>query len=331
MGDRHDDYEPIIAPRRSRQPRREEAPLWRTILGVVAVFAVVILLAWWWSHRPPDTERAVSPTPAGREALPETHVEQEIVPPARDPGAPVETPERSAPQTVPEPENAASEPPAASDTVSESEDVPEVEPESVLGAAIESPSESEPVPQAPAHVSVRFTSPDSQVRFEIRRPEESAPFMTTTAGATLEIPPGRYRVTAAAPQLDRFEQDVTFGGAEPLEYVVELCTQPKYERGSLAGRLVESRECGSAAECETLFAILGEYADDLVRQRDFRAEQCAKWRAGSAPGGNWTLNIRCDGAMPATTCRVEIGEGECMYALPPRSARGAACPKAELR
>jgi hypothetical protein len=164
MGDRHDDYEPIIAPRRSRQPRREEAPLWRTILGVVAVFAVVILLAWWWSHRPPDTERAVSPTPAGREALPETHVEQEIVPPARDPGAPVETPERSAPQTVPEPENAASEPPAASDTVSESEDVPEVEPESVLGAAIESPSESEPVPQAPAHVSVRFTSPDSQVR-----------------------------------------------------------------------------------------------------------------------------------------------------------------------
>jgi hypothetical protein len=169
------------------------------------------------------------------------------------------------------------------------------------------------------------------VRFELRRAPDQAPFVTSKAGDTIEVPPGAYRVTASGSQLERFERDVTFEGDRELEYAVELCAQPKYDRESLVGRVVEQRKCSSTAECQALFGILSESADDLVRQRDFRMEQCAKWRPGATPEGQWTLNIQCDGAMPETTCGIEIGEGECTHAQPPRSARGGTCPRAEIK
>jgi hypothetical protein len=131
--------------------------------------------------------------------------------------------------------------------------------------------------------------------------------------------------------LERFERDITFEGERALEFAVELCAQRKYDRESLVGRPVEERKCSSAAECQTLFGILSESADELVRQKDFRMEQCAKWRPGATPDGQWTLNIQCDGAMPETTCRVDIGEGECTHAQPPRSMRGGTCPRAEIK
>ncbi|MBM0103742.1 hypothetical protein JM946_03255 [Steroidobacter sp. S1-65] len=155
--------------------------------------------------------------------------------------------------------------------------------------------------------------------------------MTSDAGDTVEVPPGTYRLTASGAQLERFERDITLEGERALEYAIELCTQRKYDRESLVGRLVEQRKCSSAAECQTLFAILSESADELVRQRDFRMEQCAKWRPGATPEGQWTLNIQCDGAMPETTCGIEIAEGECTHAQPPRSTRGGTCPRAEIK
>ena len=323
MRDRHDDYEPIIAGRRSREPRREQGPpLWRTVLPVVAVFAVVILVAWWWTSRPPSDEGATNAQqePAAPETFPETHVEQEVVPPARDPGAPAEpTQQQARPAPAPEPVVPA-----------ESEAAPT--PEATAQSAPEVVPESDAAPPAPpTSVAVRFTSPDSQVRFELRRAPDQAPFLTSKAGDTVEVPPGTYRVTASGSQLERFERDVTFEGDRTLEYAVELCAQRKYDRESLVGQLVEERKCSSAAECQTLFAILSEYADELVRQREFRMEQCVKRRAGATPDGQWTLNIECDGAMPETTCGIEIAEGECTHAQPPRSMRGGTCPRGEIK
>ena len=80
-----------------------------------------------------------------------------------------------------------------------------------------------------------------------------------------------------------------------------------------------------------MFLILGEYAEQLVKDRAFRTQECAKWRPDAVPAGSWTLNVDCDGAMPATTCRVEIAEGACTFAAPRRSTRGGACPRAELK
>lgn len=323
MRDRYDGYEPIIADRRSREPRREEGPpLWRTALAVAAVFAVVIVFVGWWMSRPSSDESATSvqQEPAALEPFPETHVEQEVVPPARDPGTAVESPQQPArPAPAPEPE-AAAEPETAAPPEATAQRAPEVVPESEL----------EP-PASPTSISVRFTSPDPQVKFELRGASDRAPLLTSTAGATVEVPPGTYRVTASGARLERFERDVTFEGERALEYAVELCAQRKYDSESLVGRLVEERTCSSTAECQTLFAILSEYADDLVRQREFRTEQCARWRPGAAPRGQWTLNIECDGAMPETTCNIEIGEGECTHAQPLRSTQGGACPRAEIK
>lgn len=321
MRDRHDD-EPIIASRRYREPPREDAPpLWRTALPVAAVFAVLILLAWWWTSRPSSDEGTTTAQQesAAPETFPETHVEQEIVPPARDPGSPVQSQQQVQPAPAPPPP-AAAEPEAAATSEATSQSVPEATPESDIAP-----------PAPPTAVSVRFTSPDPQVRFELRRAPDQEAFLTSKVGDTVEVPPGTYRLTASGAQLERFEKDVTFEGERALEYAVELCAQPKYERESLVGQLVEQRKCSSAAECQTLFAILSESADDLVRQRDFRMEQCAKRRSGSTPEGQWTLNIQCDGAVPETTCGIEIAEGECTHAQPSRSARGGACPRAEVK
>jgi hypothetical protein len=335
MQDKRDDYEPIIATRRFREPRREEgAPLWQTVLAVVAVFGVVILLAWWWLSRASNEDVAATDAQqasAPAESFPESHVEQEVAPPARDPGAPVDLPQQSA-VPVPAPE---SEIDPSSDAGVEDAPPPETVAESAdSDASIGQPeiaTEVEPeTPAEPAPVAVRFSSPDSQVRIEVRNAPDLPPVLTAKAGETVELPPGKYRVAASGPQLESFEQDVTFDGAA-LEYAIELCAQRRYDRESLAGQIVEARQCGSAAECETMFAILGEYADELVRQRDFRMEQCAKWRSGATPDGSWTLNIRCDGAMPSTTCRIEIAEGSCNHAQPPRTARGGACPRAVLK
>ncbi len=311
MHDRHDDdYEPIVAPRRRpRDPRYEEvSPLWRTALTIVAVCALVALLAWWWTDRPSSDER-------------ETSVQQEpaapVVPPARDPGTPIEQPARAVPVPAPEfpaePEDAAT-------------------PEATAQSASEVVPESDAVPPAqPTPVSVRFTSPDPQVRFELRRASDQAPFSTSNAGDTVEVPPGTYRLTASGAQFERIERDMTFEGERALECAVELCAQRKYDRESLVGQLVEERKCSSTAECQSLFGILSESADDLVRQRDFRTEQCAKWRPGATPEGQWTLNVQCDGAMPETTCGIEIAEGACTHAQPPRSMRGGTCPRVEIK
>jgi hypothetical protein len=80
-----------------------------------------------------------------------------------------------------------------------------------------------------------------------------------------------------------------------------------------------------------MFMVLSEQADQLVRDRAFRTQQCAKWRPNAAPEGKWRLDIKCGGATLATGCRIEIGEGACASAEPPRSARGTACPRAELQ
>ena len=130
---------------------------------------------------------------------------------------------------------------------------------------------------------------------------------------------------------ETFEQEVTFDGERPLEYIVELCAEHKRERENLAGQVVEERACASTAQCESMFTVLGEHAERLVRDRAFRTQQCAKWRPNAAPDGRWTLNINCGGATLATTCRIEIAEGACTFAEPRRSVRGAACPRAELK
>jgi hypothetical protein len=130
--------------------------------------------------------------------------------------------------------------------------------------------------------------------------------------------------------LETFEQEVTFDGERSLEYTVELCAERKHERENLAGQVVEERACASTAQCESMFMVLGESADQLVKDRAFRTQQCAKWRPEAAPDGRWTLDTKCDGATLATTCRIEIAEGACTFAEPRRSVRGGPCPRTEL-
>jgi hypothetical protein len=173
-------------------------------------------------------------------------------------------------------------------------------------------------------------SPDPHVRFELHGALD-APARKSNVGEIVALEPGIYRVVASGDQLEPFEQEVTFDGERPLEYTVELCAQPKYQRESLAGRIVEERGCASTAECELLFTVLSEQADKLVKDRSFRAQQCALWRPEATPQGSWTLDIQCGGATLATTCRIEIAEGTCRVAEPRRSVRGSACPRAELK
>jgi len=319
MQDKRDDYEPIIAPRRSREAPRDDAPpLWRVVLALLVGLVAVAALAWWWMGRSShdDSSSAQSEGAAAevdQEILPETHVEEEVVPPARDADTRVEAPQQSAPP-----------PPAAEPEVGAAEEAPA--PESIPEVVPDEESE----PPASPPVSVRFVSPDPQVRFELRSPSDSSPLLTTNAGNVVSIPPGTYRVVASGAGLEELEREVTFDGERPLEYAVELCAQRKYERESLAGQVVEERACSSTPECESMFMILSEYADELVRDRAFRTEQCSRWRSGAAPEGSWTLNVGCDGAVPATTCRIEIAEGACTHAGPQRNARGGACPRAEI-
>ncbi|MBB6093843.1 hypothetical protein HNQ60_002724 [Povalibacter uvarum] len=315
MSQNRDDSPPIIAERRSRKPVREDAqPLWPLVLAVGAGLAIAALLAWWLMGRSSsDGASGIAPLESSApEVFPEEHVEQESVPAARDPGADV--------GIAKAPSAPAAEPAASADQAATPERVPEVTPESAVGAS-----------EAPAQVSVQFTSPDTQVRIELRGPLESSLPLASKVGDIVTVAPGTYRVIASGGQLETFEQEVTLDGERPLEYTVELCAEREHVRENLAGRVVEERECGSTEQCESMFMVLSEYADQLVQDRAFRTEQCAKWRDSATPDGQWTLDIKCGGATLATACRVEIGEGACTFAAPRRSVRGAECPRAELK
>jgi hypothetical protein len=315
MHEKRDDFEPIIADRRSRDPlHEEEQPLWRLVLALAGGLAVAVLLAWWLGRSSSDGTSTAQSENSVPEVLPEEHVEQEPTPPARDsekdagiaqePALPART----------------SEPAAGSEQAAAPETIPEVVADSAVQA---------PVPPAP--VSVRFMSPDTQVQIELRGPLDSSSPLTSTVGDVVAVAPGTYRVMASGTQLETFEQEVTFDGERSYEYTVELCAERKEERENLAGQVVEERECATTAQCESMFMVLSEHADQLVKDRAFRTQQCAKWRPNAAPDVRWTLDIKCDGATLATTCRIEIAEGACTFAEPLRSVRGAACPRAELK
>jgi hypothetical protein len=328
MHDKRDDYEPITATRRSREPLREDTqPLWRVMLALCGGLALIALLAWWLMSKSPSDGAATSAQSESSapevptDITPDVEVEQEIAPPARDVAPAAEIPQGPTPPSA-EPDSAASSEPAAIPPAATPESIPEVVPETELQA---------PVPPVPAEVSVQFLSADTQVRFELLRQLDPSPPLTTKVGEVAALAPGAYRVVASGAQLEPFEQEIIVDGERALEYTVELCAQREHERESLAGQVVEERACTSTEQCESMFTVLGEHADQLVKDRAFRTQQCAQWRPGAAPDGRWTLNINCGGATLATTCRIEIAEGACTFAEPPRSVRGAACPRAELK
>jgi cytoskeletal protein RodZ len=345
MHDNRDDYEPIIADRRSRPPLREDAqPLWRLVLALAGGLVVVVLLAWWFMGRSSDgTSTAEQSESSAPEIFPEDHVEQPPAPPARD----VETSADVAPSPAPparDPEPAASaeqtEPPAAAaeQTTVPAEGVEQSEPPAqgaeqpaVPQGASEVPENEVQTPVPPAPVSVRIMSPDPQVRVELRGPLDSSTVLTSKAGEVIAVAPGTYRVVSSGTDLETFEQDVTFEGGSSIEYHVELCAEPKRERETLVGRVVEERACATTAQCESMFMVLSEHAEQLVNDRAFRTQQCAKWRADAAPEGKWTLNTDCGGATLATTCRIEIAQGACSLAGPRRSVRGSECPRGEFK
>ncbi|MET0987097.1 MAG: hypothetical protein ABW034_17010 [Steroidobacteraceae bacterium] len=317
MHDNRDDYEPIIATRPSREPLREDAqPLWRLVLALGVGLAVVVLLAWWWMGRSSSDSASTSAqsetsAPAARPDIP---VEQVPAPPARDSATNADIAQAPAP---PEP---AAEPAVGAEQAATPENLPDAVPDNAVQA-----------PVSPAPVSVRFMSPDPQVQIELHGPLDSSPSLTSKAGDVLAVAPGTYRVLASGPQLETFEQRVTFDSERSLEYTVELCAERKHERESLAGQVVEEHACASTAECESLFMVLNEHADQLIKDGAFRTKQCAKWRRKAAAEGRWTLDTQCGGATLATTCRIEIAEGACTFAAPRRSARGTACPRAEFK
>ena len=307
------------------------------MLALGGGLAVVLLLAWWWMGR---SSTDSTPTTVQSETLfpgvrPDIHVEQETLPPARDVETPADIaqpPEPPAPGDEPavdaEPAATAEaatdpEPPATPESTPEVTPVPEV-PDTAAPVPVE------PIPVPPKPVSVRFTSPDPQVQIELRGPLDSSPPLTTKAGDVIDVAPGTYRVVVSGDRLETFEQEVRFDGKRSLEYTVELCAVPKRERDNVAGLIVEQHACGSTEQCESLFAILSEHADELIKDGDFRRQQCAKWRDDATPEGRWTLDTQCGGATLATTCRIQIAEGVCTFAEPRRSVRGSACPRAEL-
>src|SRR5688500_18717535 len=212
MHDNRDDYGPIIADRRSREPLREDAqPLWRLVLALSGGVAVVVLLAWWIMGRPSSdgtstTEQSESSAP---EVLPEEHIEQAPTPPTRDLETKDESAEAPALPAQPTEPAVAPDPAAAAEQTPTPENIPEVVPDNSVQA---------PAPSAP--VSVRFTSPDAQVRFELRGPLESSPPLTSQAGNVVAVAPGTYRVMASGSELETFEQEVTFDGARSYEYSV---------------------------------------------------------------------------------------------------------------
>jgi hypothetical protein len=174
-------------------------------------------------------------------------------------------------------------------------------------------------------------SPDTQVRIELRGRLDSSPPVTSKAGDVVAVAPGTYRVTASGPRLETFAMDITFDRERSQVFTVELCAERKQERENLAGRVVEEQSCARTAQCESMFNALSERADQLVKDRAFRAQQCAKWRPRAVPDGKWTLDTNCGGATLATTCRIEIAQGACTFLEPRRSARGTACPRVELK
>lgn len=331
MQNKRDDFEPIIATRPSRQPLREEPqPIWHIALALVGVVVLVVALAWWWMSRTPTEGVAANPESASTE-IPATteEVVQQVAPPAREAERREAEPAPAAPSPI-LPQPTAEAEPTSAQPAAETEATP------TQPAVAESPPEAVANPELPAPatldtVSVRFVSPDPQVQLELHRLLDTSPPLLVKAGDLVPLTPGPYRVIATGTQLDKFEQEVTFEGEAPVVYMVELCANREPERESIAGRVVEERACGSTPECESMFAILGEYADELVRDRQFRSQQCGKWRAEAVPEGSWTLNINCGGATLATTCRIEIAEGACTFAGPRRTARGTACPRAELK
>lgn len=313
MHDNRDDYEPIIADRRSREPLREDTqPLWRLVLALGAGVAVVVLLVWWLMDRS-SSDGAWTTAPLETSA-PVIHVEEAPAAPARD----LETDTDIA--QAPPPASGAEPATGAEHAATPPENIPEVVPDDAVEA---------PAPSAPA--SVRFMSPDTQVRFELLGPLDSSPSLTSNVGDVLDVAPGTWRVTASGAQLETFEQEVTFDGERAYEYTVELCAERQYERENFAGRIVEERACTSTAQCESMFLLLSEQAARLVKDLSFRNQQCANWRPNAAPEGKWTLDTRCGGATLATTCRIEIAEGACTSAEPRRSVHGAACPRTELK
>lgn len=314
MKHNRNDDEPIIAERRWRKPPREDAqPLWRPVLALSAGLALTAFLAWWWTNRASSdgtSEFAESPASEIRpEVLPEERIEQTPLPPASDLESDIDIAQAPAPP-------APSEPVAGAGQAQTRESVPD-DPQNAVQAAVP--------------VAVRFTSSDAQVQIELRGPLASSPAVIGKAGDVVSVAPGTYRVVASGNQLETFEQDVTFEAGRPLEYMVELCAERTHERASIAGQIVDERECASTAECESIFMVLSEQADQLVKDRGFRTQQCAKWRPNAVPDGRWTLGIECGGATLATTCRIEIGEGACTSTEPRRTVRGTACPRAELK
>jgi hypothetical protein len=332
MKDNRDEFEPIIATRPRREPVPEETqPLWRLALALGGALAVAVLLvAWWMGRSSSDGESTSAQTKSSPEAFPEVNVEQAPAPSANeleenaDPAPatpPAQDLEANADLPSAAPPSAPLEEPAAS---AEQPVPPENIPEAVSNGADQSPS-------PPATVSLRLMSPDTQVQFELRGPLDSSPPVTSKAGDVVNLAPGTYRVVASGAQLETIEQEITLTGERPTEYTVELCAQPKRELGTLAGQVVEERACTSTLECESMFTVLSEHADQLVKDPAFRQQECAKWRPGAAPEGRWTVDTKCDGATLATTCRIEIAQGTCAVAEPRRSVRGGECPRAELR
>lgn len=330
MHDHRDDYEPIIATRRTLRPEPENRrSLWPALLALTAGLAVVAFLAWWFLGRPSPDEATALQSPAP-ETFPEIQIEEDPALPARDPEPAAAVAKDSAPPArdssigtdvaeVPVSPSAADESAGAAQATTPA------------GISEGAPDSAIQVPDAPASVQVRLVSSDAQVRFEVHSQVDSTPPATGKAGDVIDVAPGTYRVVASGAQLETLERQVAFDDVGALEYTVELCAERKRERESLAGQVVEERACASAAQCESLFMILGEEADQLVKDRDFRTEQCAKWRVNALPEGTWTLDTRCGGATAASTCRIEIAAGICSFAEPPRTLRGTACPRAEIR
>ena len=192
---------------------------------------------------------------------------------------------------------------------------------------------AKPPPPPPAAVSVRFTSPDAQVQFELSGPLEFSPDRKSLyrAGESGSFAPGTYKIVASGAQLLKFEKDVAIAGESPLEYAAELCVAPKREVKELVGQVVEERVCAGSAQCQSVFVMLNEQAEKLVKDRSFRSRQCATWRAGAIAQPNWALDAKCDDGSLAVACRIEIAQGSCAFSEPLRSARGGACPSAVLQ
>jgi hypothetical protein len=331
MADNRDDFEPIIATRPSRAPVEEDAqPVWRLALTLSGGLLVVVFLAWWLLGK---FSRDGEPTTEQVASEPTEVVEQTPAPPANDPEA--NTRPEPTPVPTPTPPAPAAEPAASAEQAATPATPPEPAASAEQAATPATPPEvvpaaSVPAPSPPALVSLHFTSPDTQVKFEVRGPSESSPPLTSKVDDVVDLAPGTYRVVASGAALETLEREIVLTGVSPAEYTVELCAQPKQEVEVLTGRIVEERACASTEQCESMFNVLSEHADQLVNDRAFRTQQCAKWRPEAAPDGRWTLDTKCDGATLATTCRIEIAQGACTVTEARRTVRGDTCPRAAL-